>query len=146
MTMIAAHELTHTMDLDVNIFDTDCFGVMWHGAYTKWMEMGRVKLFEERGLTLSKPDEPNGHIFPVVEQNLRFKNPAPYQDQLTLTTRLTVDGYKLVFSQVFQSKTSGKITMEASTTVVVLDSNWKLQRKIPEFILNSLEERLTASR
>jgi acyl-CoA thioester hydrolase len=140
MTMTATRERVHRMDLDVNIFDTDCFGVMWHGAYTKWMEMGRVKLFEERGLTLSRPDEPNGYIYPVVEQNLRYKNPAPYQDKLTLTTRLTIDGYKLVFAQTFQSKNSGKVTLEALTTVVVLDSNWKLQRKIPGFILASLDE------
>lgn len=139
MTPTAARELVHTMDLDVNIFDTDCFGVMWHGAYTKWMELGRVKLFEDRGLTLSKPDEPNGYIYPVVEQNLRFKNPAPYQEQLTLTTRLSINGYKLVFTQTFQSKNSGKTTLEAVTTVVVLDTTWKLQRKIPECILMSLQ-------
>lgn len=138
MTATTTRELLHTMDLDVNIFDTDCFAVMWHGAYTKWMEMGRVKLFEERGLTLSKPDDPNGYIYPVVEQNLRYKSPAPYQDQLTMTTRLVIDGYKLNFSQTFQSKLSGKVTMDSTTTVVVLDANWKLQRKIPEFILNCL--------
>lgn len=139
MTATAAPELTHTLDLDVNIFDTDCFGVMWHGAYTKWMEMGRVKLFEDLGLFLSKPSDPAGYIYPVIEQNLRYKKPAPYQDRLTLTTRLVIDGYKLVFTQTFQSKVSDQVTMEAVTTVVVLDTNWKLQRKIPNFILDSLK-------
>jgi acyl-CoA thioesterase FadM len=103
------------------------------------MEMGRVKLFEERGLTLSKPDDPNGYIYPVVEQNLRYKSSAPYQDQLTMTTRLVIDGYKLNFSQTFQSKLSGKVTLDSTTTVVVLDPSWKLQRKIPELILKCLE-------
>ena len=46
--------LTHQMDLDVQIFDTDCFGVMWHGAYVKWLELGRVKLMEERGIRLTR--------------------------------------------------------------------------------------------
>ncbi|HEY9745253.1 MAG TPA: acyl-CoA thioesterase [Oculatellaceae cyanobacterium] len=140
MTAVSTRELLHTMDVDVNIFDTDCFGVMWHGAYTKWMEMGRVKLFEERGLMLSKPDDPLGYIYPVVEQNLRFKSPAHYQDRLLLTTRLKIDGYKLIFEQTFTSKTSGKVTMDASTTVVVLDTNWKLQRKLPDMILKYLHE------
>lgn len=124
-------QLLHTMDLDVNIFDTDCYGVMWHGAYTKWMEMGRVKLFESQGVVLSKPNDPEGVIYPVVEQNLRYRTSAPYGDKLTLSTRLTVDGYKLIFHQSFRSHTTDKITLEAVTTVVVVDANWKVQRRLP---------------
>jgi acyl-CoA thioester hydrolase len=129
----------HTMDLDVNVFDTDCFGVMWHGAYTKWMEMGRVKLFEGQGLLLSKPDDPNGFIYPVVEQNLKFKTSAQYQDKLTLTTRLAIEGYKLIFYQTFRSHSTDRVTLEAVTTVVVLDSQWKLQRRIPDIVLQALD-------
>jgi acyl-CoA thioester hydrolase len=131
-------QLLHTLDLDVNIFDTDCFGVMWHGAYTKWMEMGRVKLFESQGLFLSKPNDPVGYIYPVVEQNLKFKTAAPYGDKLTMTTRLAIDGYKLVFYQHFRSHNTDKITLEAVTTVVVLDVHWKLQRRLPEAMVNTL--------
>ncbi len=134
-----ALQFVHSMDLDVNIFDTDCFGVMWHGAYTKWLEMGRVKLFEAQDLKLSKPDEPNGWIYPVVEQNLKFKTPAQYQDKLTLTTRLGIDGYKLIFYQSFRSHDTDKITLEAVTTVVVLDSQWKLQRRLPTPLLKMQE-------
>ena len=124
-------QLLHTLDLDVNIFDTDCYGVMWHGAYTKWMEMGRVKLFESQGVVLSKPNDPEGFIYPVVEQNLRYRTSAPYGDKLTLSTRLAVDGYKLIFHQNFRSHATDKITLEATTTVVVVDANWKVQRRLP---------------
>ena len=131
--------VTHTMSLDVNIFDTDCFGVMWHGAYIKWLEMGRVKWLEERGQKLSKPGDPQGWIYPVVEQNLKYKTAAWYQDALSLTTRLEVDGYKLIFRQAFVSQTTGKITLEAVTTVVVLDANWKLQRQLPAELQQALK-------
>jgi len=124
-------QLLHTLDLDVNIFDTDCYGVMWHGAYTKWMEMGRVKLFESQGVVLSKPNDPEGFIYPVVEQNLRYRTSAPYGDKLTLSTRLAVEGYKLIFHQNFRSHATDKITLEATTTVVVVDANWKVQRRLP---------------
>jgi len=131
-------QLVHTMELDVNIFDTDCFGVMWHGAYTKWLEMGRVQLFESQGLKLSKPGDAGGWIYPVIEQNLKYKTAAQYQDRLTLTTRLAIDGYKLLFHQTFRSHATDKITLEAVTTVVVLDMQWKLQRHLPEIITSSL--------
>ncbi|MGE0201728.1 MAG: acyl-CoA thioesterase [Candidatus Melainabacteria bacterium] len=130
--------LSHSLTLDVQIFDTDCFGVMWHGAYIKWLEMGRVKLLEERGMKLSKPGDAEGYIYPVVEQNLRYKSPGWYQDTLTMTTTLRVEGYKLIFDQVFTSHTHQKTTLEATTTVVVLDMNWQLQRRLPPVLQAAL--------
>ncbi|WP_373532804.1 acyl-CoA thioesterase [Vampirovibrio sp.] len=125
-------QLLHTLELDVNIFDTDCYGVMWHGAYTKWLEMGRVKLLEAQGYRFSKPGEVDGFVFPVVEQNLKYKRPAPYGDKLTLTTRVALQGYKLIFLQSFLSHQSDQITVEATTTVVTVDAQWKLQRRLPQ--------------
>jgi acyl-CoA thioester hydrolase len=131
-------QLLHTMDIDVNVFDTDCFGVMWHGAYTKWLEIGRVKLLESQDLHLSKPGEPGGWIYPVVEQNFKFKSPALYADKLTLTTRLAVEGYKLYFTQTCRSHSTDRITLEALTVVVVVDHAWKVQRRLPESITQGL--------
>jgi acyl-CoA thioester hydrolase len=130
--------LLHTMDVDVNIFDTDCFGVMWHGASTKWLEIGRVKFLELQGIKLSMPGEPGGYIYPVVEQNFKFKSPAHYGDTLTLSTRLAIEGHKFYFYQAFKSQATGKVTVEAVTTVVLLDGNWKVQRRIPEFMQKAL--------
>lgn len=129
---------THTLELDVNVFDTDCFGVMWHGAYIKWLEMGRVQQLEAQGIKLSHPNDPDGYIYPVVEQNLKYKTKAPYGDRLTLTTNLTIDGFKLIFHQVFRSQTTQQTTLEAVTTVLVLDSQWKVQRRLPSIITSAL--------
>ncbi len=124
--------LLHSMELDVNIFDTDCYGVMWHGAYTKWLEMGRVKLLETQGYAFPKPGDPEGYVFPVVEQTLKYKRSAPYGDKLVLSTRLAVDGYKLLFLQNFRSQNTDQVTVEAVTTVVVVDAQWRVQRRLPE--------------
>lgn len=129
----------YRFNLDVHIFDTDCFGVMWHGAYTKWLEMGRVNLFKSVGIELSKPGEENGYIFPVVEQNFRYRAPARMGDVLTLTTRVEVAGHKLIFHQECRNLHTDKVTIDVVTTIVVLDTNWKTQRKIPAAILEKLE-------
>lgn len=130
--------LEHRMDLDVQIFDTDCFGVMWHGSYIKWLELGRVRLMETRGIRLSRPDEPEGYIYPVVDQHLRFKAPGPYQDKLTLTTTLRIEGFRLVFEQAFFSHRQQKNTLEATTVVMICDMNWKLQRRVPQELMGKL--------
>lgn len=133
-------ELIHECHLDVHIFDTDCFGVMWHGAYVKWLEMGRVELMKSVGITLSKPNEEAGYVYPVVDQHFRFRSPAQMADKLLLTTSLTINGHKLVFEQTFTQQESGKIVMQATTTVVVVDMQWRTQRRLPAELLQKLTQ------
>lgn len=128
----------YRFNFDVHIFDTDCFNVMWHGSYIKWLEMGRVNLFKSMGIPMSKPEEKDGYIYPIVEQNLRYRSPAKMGDVLTMTTRVEVSGYKLIFHQECRNLETDKVTMEAVTTIVLLDMNWKTQRKLPAFILDKL--------
>lgn len=128
----------YRFNFDVHIFDTDCFGVMWHGAYTKWLEMGRVNLFKSVGVPVTGPDAEEGFIFPVVEQTFRYRAPARYGDILTLTTRATPSGHKLIFHQECRNLQSDKVTMEATTTIVLVDRSWKPARRIPAEILEKL--------
>jgi acyl-CoA thioester hydrolase len=132
---------THRFDFDVQIFDTDCFGVMWHGAYLKWMELGRCKLLNMMGVTIDSPGQPDGFIYPVAEQNLQFKNKAPYAEPLRLTTVLRVRGFKMEFEQIFRSRHPDRVdqvTLQSKTTVLVLNSDWKIQRHLPTFLLEVL--------
>ena len=129
---------SYTFDLTVHIFDTDCFGVMWHGAYTKWLEMGRVDLLRSRGIELSAPDTPDALLYPVVEQNLRFRLPARINDRLHVTTQVTINGFRLVFNQTITHAETGKTHLEAQTTCVVLNSTWQTQRKLPPHLLHAL--------
>lgn len=140
---LTGHETPATQDItdnpyrfnfDVHIYDTDCFGVMWHGAYTKWLEMGRVNLFRTIGVEVSTPADKEGYIYPVVDQHFKYKAPARFGDILTLTTRVEAVGHKLVFHQECRNLQTDKVTLEVVTTIVVLDMNWKTQRRIPEVI------------
>jgi acyl-CoA thioester hydrolase len=131
---------SYRFNIDIHIFDTDCYGVMWHGAYLKWLEMGRVNLFKSLGIEFSDPDDPNGYVFPVVEQHLRYRSPAKLGDVLTLTTDVELAGAKLIFKQTCKNLHTDKTTLEAVTTVMVLDANWKPQRRLPETIAKALNE------
>ena len=61
--------------------DTDAYGVVWHGSYLRWMEMGRINLCEEAGYSLSKLYDEDITL-PVVEINIRYKFPAKLEDYL----------------------------------------------------------------
>ena len=44
--------MKHTFEQKVYYSDTDSYGVVWHGSYLRWLEMGRVEYCEDLGLNL----------------------------------------------------------------------------------------------
>jgi acyl-CoA thioester hydrolase len=78
----------YSFNYDVHIFDTDCYGVVWHGSYAKWLEMGRVNLFKTIDLDMTEMSSKHDIVFPVTEQNIRFKASARFGDVLRLNTRV----------------------------------------------------------
>jgi acyl-CoA thioester hydrolase len=131
--MSAVHEMT----IEVQIFDTDCYGVMWHGSYAKWLEMGRVKLCQQLGISMDPPGK--GFVFPVVEQRLKYRGKAAFGDILCFTTTVQQNGYQLRFDQTVTLAESQKPIVQAETSVVVVDPAWTVQRKLPEAIRQAIE-------
>ena len=64
--------MEYIQEIRVLYSDTDSYGVVWHGAYTKWFEAARVELVEMLGLDLETLEK-NKILFPVVEMNIRYK-------------------------------------------------------------------------
>ena len=46
--------MKHTFEQKVYYSDTDSYGVVWHGSYLRWLEMGRVELCNEMGLNINE--------------------------------------------------------------------------------------------
>jgi len=130
----------HTFEFDVHIFDTDCYGVVWHGSYAKWLEMGRVDLFKLVGLNLADATRDHDVIFPVVEQNLRYKSSARFGDRLQLVTSVSQQALKLVFDQRITDVSTGQRVIEARTDIVMTNSAGKLVRKAPEAVAQKIAQ------
>jgi acyl-CoA thioester hydrolase len=125
----------HTFSHTVQIHDTDCYGVVWHGTYSRWLETGRVGLCEQLGLPIEKPGVAQ-YLYPVVDQHLRFKASATVGDAVQVSTTLRIAGMRLVFEQVVNH--GPKVLMEAMTTCVVVNTQWQIQRRLPPRIRQAL--------
>ena len=66
---------------------TDQMGVVYHGHYAQFYEIGRVEAFRQIGC-IYKDIEAMGVIMPVVELSSRFLRPAVYDDLITVKTYL----------------------------------------------------------
>ena len=82
----------------VRYSETDQMGVVYHGNYAQYFEMGRVEWLRNIGLSYKWMEE-NGVMLPVVSLNVNYKKPARYDDLITVKT-------------IFKSQTSVKIEFD----------------------------------
>ena len=71
----------------VRYAETDMMGVVYHGSYLPWFEVGRTTLLKEMGLVYRQL-EAEGFRLPVLEVSAKYFRPALYDDELTIVTTL----------------------------------------------------------
>ena len=71
-------------EVSVRYAETDMMGVVYHGSYLPWLEIGRTTLLKEHGLPYRQL-ETEGFFLPVLEVGLK---PARYDDTVAVTTVL----------------------------------------------------------
>lgn len=74
-------------DVVVRYAETDMMGVVYHGNYLPWFEVGRTTLLKELGLAYRQL-EADGYRLPVLEVSAKYFRPALYDDTLTIVTTL----------------------------------------------------------
>lgn len=69
----------------VRYADTDRMEYMYNGTYLRLFEIGRTELLRQYGLPYIEL-EAQGLLLPVLEAHVRYRNPAYYDDLLTIET------------------------------------------------------------
>ncbi|MEO6818811.1 MAG: thioesterase family protein, partial [Ginsengibacter sp.] len=77
----------HKKEIRVHYALTDQMGMVYHGNYAQFYEIGRTEALRSLGLTY-KSIESLGIIMPVVELTTKFLRPAIYDDLITVVTTL----------------------------------------------------------
>jgi len=132
--------MKHTFETKVYFSDTDNYGVVWHGTYLRWMEMGRVDFCKElTGLTL-KELESKDILLPVSSINIKFKASAKLEDIVVIETEVSeYNGFTANFKQTIKSKNTDKIFISADVVIVAVHSDTKLYRRMPEPLASCFE-------
>ena len=71
--------------------DTDQMGVVYYGNYLQFFERGRVAYLRNVGFSYSDFQK-NGRQLPVVDAQVKYSQPARYEDLLEVETRMSVLG------------------------------------------------------
>ncbi len=120
------------MDIRIYYEDTDCGGVVYYANYLKYFERARTDYLERRGLSVARLMA-EGTVFMVVHAEADYKSPGRYGETLTIETTLdTSKNASFTFAHVVREKTSGRVVVEGSATLVATGTDGKLKRLAPE--------------
>jgi acyl-CoA thioester hydrolase len=72
----------------VRFGETDLMGIVHHGTYISYFEVGRVEYMRRRGLDYHSWTELGIHL-PVVEAYVRYRRTARFDELLCIETRLS---------------------------------------------------------
>lgn len=123
----------HKISIRVRYAETDQMGVVYHGNYAQYFEMGRVEWLRNKGISYKELEE-SGVMLPVVSLNMNYKKPAYYDDELTVITKLTFLGdVKIEFAyEIINQK--GELLTTAQTVLVFVDMKTKRPISVPEYL------------
>ncbi len=78
---------TNKTSVRVRYGEVDRMGVVYHGHYLVYFELGRTALLRACGVTY-RDVEDAGTLLVVVDTRVKYERPARYDDLLTVKTRL----------------------------------------------------------
>ena len=126
--MLQQHQITFR----VRYPEVDPMGVVHHSRFFQYFEMGRVELLRANGVSYADLEK-SGVLFVVVKVECRYKSPARYDDELTLTTKVARQTHVRIDHEYLLNR-GDTVLAEASTTIACVDKDGAL-REIPALLM-----------
>jgi acyl-CoA thioester hydrolase len=118
----------HSITFRVRYPEVDQMGVVHHSRFFQYFEMGRVELLRAAGMSYAELERA-GVLFVVVKVECRYKAPARYDEEITLTTRMVRKTHVRIDHE-YVLKRGETVLAEGATTIACVDREGNL-REIP---------------
>lgn len=118
---------------------TDQMGIVYHGHYAQFYEIGRTEAIRQLGFTY-KDIEAMGIIMPVVDIHSKFLRPAKYDDLITVKTSLRnfPTGHKIIFHSEIVNE-AGQLLNSGDVTLYFMESQTMTRAQMPEPLKEKLK-------
>jgi len=117
--------------------ETDQMGVVYHGNYAQYMEMGRVEWLRKMGISYKNMEE-NGIMLPVISLHVDYKKPAVYDDLITIRTILKkTPAVKIEFDFEIYNEAK-EILVEATVVLAFMDMERNRPVRCPQYLLDAI--------
>lgn len=129
---------SHKTKIKVRYAETDQMGVVYHGNYAQYLEIGRLEWLSALGISY-KEMEANDVMLPVVSLNVNYKKPAYYEDILTVSTTLIKQPTASIEFAYEIHNSSGELLTTANTILVFVNMKSNFPMRCPRYILDKLQ-------
>ena len=100
---------THT--IRVRYAETDPMKYVYYGNYATYLEVGRVELFRELGMSYEAIEQ-QGIWLPVADFSIKYLKPAYYDESLEIHTFIKkIPGARVEFEYEIYNESKQKITV-----------------------------------
>ena len=125
----------HVLPVRVYFEDTDFSGVVYHGAYIRYMERGRSDYLRQLGVghaALDRGEHGEPLAFAVRRIAVEYLRPARIDDVLEVETRCgELGGARIVLSQTVRR--GDEVLVTAAVTVVMINAAGQA-RRLPDAV------------
>ena len=129
----------HKISIRVRYSETDQMGVVYHGNYPQYFEMGRVEWLRTLGISYKWMEE-NGIMLPVVSLSMNYKKSARYDDLLTVKTIMKkLSTVKIEFDYEIHNEQNELLTT-GNSILVFVDMKTGRPTQVPDYILELIEK------
>lgn len=115
---------SHTITIRVRYPEVDAMGYLHHSRFLQYFEMGRIELLRSLGHNYADLEQ-QGLFFVVVKVECRYKAPARYDEELTLTTRVVRQTHVRI-DHAYELRRGQTLLAEATTTIASVGRDGQL--------------------
>jgi acyl-CoA thioester hydrolase len=114
----------HDAEVRVRYAETDQMGVVYHGNYFVWFEVGRVELMRALGFEYKLMEKDDDCHIVVVDAKCRYMKPAKYDEVLRVRTRIAETMNRMIrYSYELFRDEDNQLLATGETTHVICGSN-----------------------
>lgn len=129
--------MTHETQIRVRYGEVDAMGFVYHSHYVEYFDVARSEMMRELGMPNSEIERA-GVMLPVLKVEIDYKNPALYDDLLTIRTTLReMPKVKIKFEyEVFRE--NGECITTGAVTLAFMHADTKRACRCPQYLIEKL--------
>ncbi len=128
---------THETSLRVRYGETDQMGFVYYGNYALYYEVGRVEAIRSLGITYRQLED-LGIIMPVVRLEIKYIQPARYDDLLVVSTSIQEMPDRLIAFHVVVKNQEHQLINKAKVLLCFRDMHTGQLMRTPSILQDRL--------
>lgn len=126
------------IQIRVRYGETDQMGVVYHGNYAQYFEVGRVEWLRKFGVSYKQMEE-EGIMLPVVSLSVNYKKSARYDDLIKVKTQLVKTPSATIEFNYEITNEDDEILTTGNTVLVFININRNKPTRCPQYLLDKLQ-------